>query len=255
MESRDAISAALQGVSHLILLCGLGGGTGGGATPVIAALAREKGIFTFAVATIPFFFEGKKRKAVAEGALEKLGSCTDCCIAVNCDCTVGEPKENRTFQEMLRLMDEFESNIIAELLPLVSSIHKDHALADSCQSFLAPLRDTATRFLGEDTFLLSKETIHDQENTSFRWLIKPKSRHWGAGFNPKPVVHPPGPEEFIFDEDEIDMPSFWRGKTAGDDARIWFNTPLPPKDPSSSIVPKKKDNTVVIQFPGKSPKK
>ena len=60
-ESKDQIAAALQNTNMVFITAGMGGGTGTGATPVVAQIAREMGILTVGVVTRPFAFEGKKR--------------------------------------------------------------------------------------------------------------------------------------------------------------------------------------------------
>lgn len=65
-EDRDALRAALEGADMVFIAAGMGGGTGTGAAPVVAEMAKDLGILTVAVVTKPFNFEGKKRMAFAE---------------------------------------------------------------------------------------------------------------------------------------------------------------------------------------------
>ncbi|ATJ84654.1 cell division protein FtsZ [Halomonas beimenensis] len=81
-ESRDALRARLAGADMLFLMAGMGGGTGSGATPVIADLAREMGLLTVAVVTRPFTFEGTRRRQAAEAAIEALNGRVDCLVVV-----------------------------------------------------------------------------------------------------------------------------------------------------------------------------
>lgn len=82
MEDRDQIAEAIEGADMLFITAGMGGGTGTGAAPVVAELAREKGILTVAVVTKPFPFEGKKRMALAEKGIEELKGCVDSLITI-----------------------------------------------------------------------------------------------------------------------------------------------------------------------------
>ncbi len=82
MEDRDRIAEAIEGADMLFITAGMGGGTGTGAAPVVAELAREKGILTVAVVTKPFSFEGKKRMLLAEQGLEELKGCVDSLITI-----------------------------------------------------------------------------------------------------------------------------------------------------------------------------
>lgn len=81
-EDRDKIAAALDGTDMVFITAGMGGGTGTGAAPVIAQLAREKGILTVAVVTRPFKFEGKKRIEAADVGIKELGEIVDSLIVI-----------------------------------------------------------------------------------------------------------------------------------------------------------------------------
>lgn len=82
-ESINILKNALDGVDMLYITAGMGGGTGTGAAPVIARLAREMKILTVAVVTRPFAFEGKQRAAVAEDGIERLRQYVDALIVVS----------------------------------------------------------------------------------------------------------------------------------------------------------------------------
>jgi cell division protein FtsZ len=72
LESENAVRAALKGQRIVFLCAGLGGGTGSGAAPIIARIAREEGAFVVVFATMPFFFEGRRRREQAETSLNQL---------------------------------------------------------------------------------------------------------------------------------------------------------------------------------------
>jgi cell division protein FtsZ len=82
LEDTDSLIQALTGADMVFVTTGLGGGTGTGATPVIASLASELGALTVAVVTKPFKFEGKKRLAQAERGLAALRECVDTVIVI-----------------------------------------------------------------------------------------------------------------------------------------------------------------------------
>ena len=82
MEDRDRIREVIQGADMLFITAGLGGGTGTGAAPVIAELARELNILTVAVVTRPFSMEQGKRARVAEQGIAELGKCVDSLITI-----------------------------------------------------------------------------------------------------------------------------------------------------------------------------
>lgn len=81
-ESRDKIKEELTGADMVFITCGEGGGTGTGASPVVAEIARETGALTVAVVTKPFDFEGSKRKLTAEEGIENLKEKVDTLIVV-----------------------------------------------------------------------------------------------------------------------------------------------------------------------------
>lgn len=81
-ENKDRIKEVLQGADMVFLTAGMGGGTGTGAIPVIAQIAREMGILTVAVVTKPFLFEGKKKQLVAEQGIIELEKYVDSLITI-----------------------------------------------------------------------------------------------------------------------------------------------------------------------------
>lgn len=81
-ESQDEIHDILKGSDMVFVTCGLGGGTGSGAAPVVADIARDMGALTVAVVTKPFSFEGAQRKAVGDSALSELQDKVDTIITI-----------------------------------------------------------------------------------------------------------------------------------------------------------------------------
>jgi len=82
LEDRERIQEAIQGSDMVFITAGMGGGTGTGAAPVVAEVARELGILTVAVVTKPFPFEGGKRLQIAEKGIEDLGQFVDSLIII-----------------------------------------------------------------------------------------------------------------------------------------------------------------------------
>ncbi len=82
MEDRDRIADSLRGADMVFITAGMGGGTGTGAAPVVAEVAREMGILTVAVVTRPFIFEGKKRTAIANDGMKELQQHVDSLITI-----------------------------------------------------------------------------------------------------------------------------------------------------------------------------
>ncbi|MCG8489349.1 MAG: cell division protein FtsZ [Candidatus Thiodiazotropha sp.] len=82
LEDRDRIEEALDGADMIFITAGMGGGTGTGAAPVVAQVAKDLGILTVAVVTKPFGFEGGKRMKIAEQGMEDLGKHVDSLITI-----------------------------------------------------------------------------------------------------------------------------------------------------------------------------
>lgn len=82
IEDRERIRDALEGADMVFITAGMGGGTGTGAAPIIAEVAKELGILTVAVVTKPFPFEGRKRQAIAEKGIENLSQAVDSLITI-----------------------------------------------------------------------------------------------------------------------------------------------------------------------------
>lgn len=82
MEDRERIAEVLQGADMVFITTGMGGGTGTGAAPIIAEVAKEMGILTVAVVTRPFPFEGRKRMQVADEGIRSLAECVDSLITI-----------------------------------------------------------------------------------------------------------------------------------------------------------------------------
>ena len=82
LEDREQIADILSGADMVFITAGMGGGTGTGAAPIVAEVAREMGILTVAVVTRPFPFEGKKRSSIAEQGIEQLSASVDSLITI-----------------------------------------------------------------------------------------------------------------------------------------------------------------------------
>ena len=81
-ESREEIAAVLKGTQMVFITAGMGGGTGTGAAPVVAAVAKEMGILTIGIVTKPFNFEGRKRMQNAESGIEELRANVDSLVVI-----------------------------------------------------------------------------------------------------------------------------------------------------------------------------
>ncbi len=105
-ESRQEILMALDGADMIFLTAGMGGGTGTGASPVIAQISRELDALTVAVVTRPFSVEGKKRAALAEEGIDELRQCVDTLIVIPNDRLLTLTEEELTLQQAFALADQ-----------------------------------------------------------------------------------------------------------------------------------------------------
>ena len=105
-ESADEIRKALAGADLVFVTAGMGGGTGTGAAPGIAALAREMGALTVAVVTKPFLFEGKKRMRQAEDGLGALTDASDTLVLVPNERLLSVVGKGTSFKDALKKADE-----------------------------------------------------------------------------------------------------------------------------------------------------
>lgn len=103
MEDRDRIYEALEGADMVFITAGMGGGTGTGAAPVVAEVAKELGILTVAVVTKPFSFEGGKRLQIAEEGIARLSESVDSLI------TIPNEKLLSVLGKTTSLLDAFKS--------------------------------------------------------------------------------------------------------------------------------------------------
>ena len=102
-ESQNEIKEAIKGADMVFITCGLGGGTGSGAGPEVARLAKEQGALTVAVVTRPFLFEGVQRRNIADGAYDKLTEVVDTII------TIPNDRVLQIIDRKTSLMDAFET--------------------------------------------------------------------------------------------------------------------------------------------------
>ena len=129
-ESSEEISAALKGADMVFVTCGMGGGTGTGATPVVARIAKELGALTVGVVTKPFRFESKTRMNNALTGIEKLKENVDTLIVIPNDKLLEVVDRRTTMPEALKKADEvLQQGIqgITDLINVPSLINLDFA--------------------------------------------------------------------------------------------------------------------------------
>ena len=105
-ESRDDVYQALQGADMVFITAGMGGGTGTGAAPIIAEIAKEMGILTVGVVTKPFTFEGKRRMTHAERGIEELRKRVDTLVTIPNDRLLEVVDKRTSIVEAFKIADD-----------------------------------------------------------------------------------------------------------------------------------------------------
>jgi cell division protein FtsZ len=129
-ESREEIKEVLEGANMVFVTAGMGGGTGSGASPIVAAIARELGSLTIGVITRPFTFEGTQRRRTAENAIEQLVSNVDTLIAIPNDRLLHIVDKKAPLNQAFRVADDvLRQGIqgISELITVPGLVNLDFA--------------------------------------------------------------------------------------------------------------------------------
>ncbi|OGY46035.1 MAG: cell division protein FtsZ [Candidatus Buchananbacteria bacterium RIFCSPHIGHO2_01_FULL_39_8] len=144
-ENQTEIRDALNGADMIFVTCGLGGGTGSGAAPIIANMARESGALTVAVVTKPFSFEGAQRRAIAEKALSELQDKVDAIVTIPNDRLLQIIDKKTSLLEAFKVCDDvLRQGVqgIAELITVPGLINVDFADVRTI------MRDTGSALMG-----------------------------------------------------------------------------------------------------------
>ena len=129
-ETREEMRRYLDGADLVFVTAGMGGGTGTGAAPVIAEIARESGALVIAIVTKPFTFEGKKRLRQAEHGLAELKRAADTVIVVPNERLLSVVGRGTTFKDALKKADEVLLNAtrgISDLIRVTGEVNVDFA--------------------------------------------------------------------------------------------------------------------------------
>ena len=129
-ESQEEIEAALQGCDMVFLTAGMGGGTGTGATPVVAAIARRLGVLTVGIVTKPFAFEGRKRMRAADEGVNLLREHVDTLITIPNDRLLDISDAKTTISEAFEMADSVLYNAtrgISDLITMHGHVNLDFA--------------------------------------------------------------------------------------------------------------------------------
>lgn len=129
-ESRDEMAKALEGADLVFITAGMGGGTGTGAAPIIAEIARDLGSLTIGIVTRPFLFEGKKRMRQAEMGLTELKRLADTVIVVPNERLLSVVGKGTSFRDALKKADEVllhATQGISDLVHVTGEVNVDFA--------------------------------------------------------------------------------------------------------------------------------
>ena len=130
MEDRERISEVIEGADMIFITAGMGGGTGTGAAPIIAEIARDKNVLTVAVVTRPFPFEGNKRKVIADTGIEALQDFVDSLIIIPNEKVLAVMGQDATLIDAFKNANEVLFNAvqgISELITRPGMINVDFA--------------------------------------------------------------------------------------------------------------------------------
>lgn len=140
-ESQDEVRRALEGADLVFVAAGMGGGTGTGAAPLVASIARELGALTIGIVTRPFSFEGRKRARQAEQGLAELRRTVDTVIVVPNDRLMSVVPKGTTFTDSLKKADEVllhATQGISDLIRVSGTVNVDFADVRTIMSARGP---------------------------------------------------------------------------------------------------------------------
>lgn len=120
-ETKSEIQDVIKGADMIFLACGMGGGTGTGAAPIIARAAKEQGILTVAVTTKPFFFEGNHRMKIAEKGIEELSKEVDAIIVIPNDKLLQLADKNTNFKDAFASADDVLRQAVEGISNLITT--------------------------------------------------------------------------------------------------------------------------------------
>ena len=212
-ETREEMRRFLEGADLVFVTAGMGGGTGTGAAPVIAEMARECGALTIAIVTKPFTFEGKKRLRQAEHGLAELKRAADTVIVVPNERLLSVVGKGTTFRDALKTADEVllhATQGISALIHVTGEVNVDFADVRTVMANRGPALMGTGSGRGENRALqAAQEAISSP-------LLDDVSIHGAAGV----LINITGGMDLAIDE--VTAIASVIQEAAGDDAEIIF---------------------------------
>ncbi len=120
-ETKEEIQEAIKGADMVFIAGGLGGGTGTGASPIVARIAKEMGALTVAVVTKPFFFEGQQRMRLAETGLDELRQAVDAIIVIPNDRLLSTISKETTAKNAFSMCDDILKSAVEGISDLITT--------------------------------------------------------------------------------------------------------------------------------------
>lgn len=120
-ETKAEIQDVIKGADMIFIACGMGGGTGTGAAPIVARSAKEQGILTVGVVTKPFFFEGNHRMKIAEKGLDELAKEVDAIIVIPNDKLLQISDKNTNFKDAFAMCDDVLRQAVEGISDLITT--------------------------------------------------------------------------------------------------------------------------------------
>ncbi len=120
-ETKSEIQDVIKGADMIFIACGMGGGTGTGAAPIVARAAKEQGILTVAVVTKPFFFEGNHRMKIAEKGIEELAKEVDAIIIIPNDKLIQLSDKTTNFKDAFANCDNVLRQAVEGISDLITT--------------------------------------------------------------------------------------------------------------------------------------
>ncbi len=221
-ESADDIRAAIDGADIVFLLAGLGGGTGSGAAPLIAHMARSTGALVVAFATMPFAFEGKRRLQQAAESLAQLREQADLLVCFEND-RLGEASSHKAgVQDAFVAADQLLSQSITAIGALV---RRGGIIPTGLDSLAAALRRRDSRCLFGHGESDSANRVHDALARALKSPLMDRGRLLADCHSV--IVHVAGGPDLTVQEVTSLMEEF--GKHISDETRIDFGLSTDPK--------------------------
>lgn len=238
-ESREEIKQAIQEANMVFVTAGMGGGTGTGAAPVVASIAKEMGILTVGVVTKPFRFEGKKRMQQAEEGVNSLKDSVDALVVIPNDKLLEICDKKTTMQEAFKMADDVLSQGVKGISDLISSpgyINLDFADIQSV------MRNTGVCHMG-----IGRATGENRAEEAVKMAINSPLLETTIDGATKVVLNVSGSSDLGLME--IEQASELVHQLVSDDADIIFGTSIDPSLGDEVVI-----TIVATGFEGSAPK-